>query len=137
MAGVAAFAAVKVAAVAAFGALAAVGLPVILAIVAVAAILIAAWRPVSTFFRGLWSGVTDNLGMVSAAFSRLLDALGPLGGAVRNVFGWLANLLPSLTAEGESVGAGIVRGIVAAIDAVTAIVEYFRGSPSPRRAPSS
>ena len=97
-----------------------------LAIVAAAAILIAAWKPVSTFFRGLWSGVTDNLGLVGEAFGRLLDALGPVGGAMRSVFGWLANLLPDLTAEGESFGAGIVNGIVAAIDAITALIEYFR-----------
>ena len=121
-----AFVAIKAVAVGAFAALSTVGLPVILAIVAAAAILIAAWKPVSTFFRGLWSGVVGNLGMVGEAFGRLLDALGPVGGAVRSVFGWLANLLPDLTAEGESFGAGIVNGIVAAIDAITALIEYFR-----------
>ena len=40
--------------------------------------------------------------------------------------GWLANLLPDLTAEGESVGAGIARGMAAAIDAITAVVEFIR-----------
>ena len=129
-----AFAAVKAAAVGAFAALAAIGLPAILAIVAVAAILIAAWKPVSTFFRGLWGGVAENLGLVGEAFGGLLDALGPVGGAVRDVFGflrdalgWLMNLLPNLTAEGESVGAGIVRGMAAAIDAITAVIEFIRG----------
>ena len=134
VAAIGAFAAVKAVAVGAFAALSTVGLPVILAIVAAATILIAAWKPVSTFFVGLWTGVVGNLGLVGDAFGRLLDALGPVGGAVRDVFGflrdalgWLANLLPDLTAEGESVGAGIVRGMAAAIDAITAIVEFIRG----------
>ena len=132
--GVAAFVAVKGAAVAAFAALGAVSLPVIAAIAAAALVLIAAWKPVSSFFRGLWTGVTGNLGQVGEAFGRLLDALGPVGGAVRDVFGflrdalgWLANMLPDLTAEGESVGAGIVRGMAAAIDAITAVIEFIRG----------
>ena len=144
LAGIAAFGGLKVAAVGALSAIKAIliaagaaistlGWPVILTLIALAAVLLVAWRPVSTFFRGLWSGVADNLGLVSEAFGRLIDALGPVGGAVRGVFGflrdalgWLMTLLPDLTAEGESFGAGIVNGLVAAIDAVTALVKYFR-----------
>ena len=133
-AGVGAFVAIKAAVAAALGVVSAPILPIILGVVAAAALLIAAWKPVSTFFRGLWSGVADNIGRVGDAFGRLLDALGPVGaavrgafGAVRDGFGWLASLLPDLTAEGESFGEALVNALVAVIDAVTAVIGFFDG----------
>ena len=122
--------AVKAIAVGALGVLTTVGLPVlavILAIVALAAALIAAWKPVSTFLVGMWTGIKDNIGLVGEAFGRLLDALGPVGGAVRGVFGWLADLLPDLSAEGESFGKFLVDALVAVIEAVTAVITFFDG----------
>ena len=80
----------------------------------------------STFFRGMWTGITENLEPVREALGRLREALSPVGGAMRSAFGWLADLLPDLTVEGESFGEAMVRALVAAIDAVTALVSFLR-----------
>ena len=125
-AGVAAFFAIKGAAVAAFGALATVGLPVlavIAAISAVAAILIAAWKPLSTFFQGFADGLSREWIRVEGATERLLNALGPVGDGFRwlwdigkGVFSWLADAFGIQEDAGRSWAQAFVDVIVWVID---------------------
>ena len=62
-------------------------LPAIIAVVALAAIFVAAWKPISTFFAGLWGGLSDDAGRVSEAWTRLMDELGPVGDGIKAIFG--------------------------------------------------
>ena len=110
----------------------AIGGPVGLVIGAAALALIAAWKPVSTFFMGLWQGLTDGASDINAAFQRLFDALGPIGGGIRNVFGgvgsaWttLANLFDDQSDVGRGWGDAIIDGAVAVVDGITAVVTWF------------
>ena len=116
-------------------ALSGIGWPVILAIAAAAAVLLVAWKPVSTFFKGMWKGLVDNSGKLGKAWDRLMDALGPVGDAITAVFtgigegfSWLMNLLPDLTAEGEGFGEAIINGLVAVIDAITDVINWIKNT---------
>ena len=111
----------------------AIGGPVGLAIAAVVLAVIAAWKPLSTFFSGLTSGIKDGSGDIGDAFDKLLDALGPVGDGIRGVFNalgdvwtWLINLFGDQSDEGKSWGEAIVVGIVAAIEAITDLVNWFK-----------
>ena len=121
-------------AIAAIGvALAGIGWPVVLILAAAATALLVAWKPVSTFFTGLWRGLVDNSGQVGEAFGRLMNALGPVGSAITALFtgigdgfSWLMNLLPDLTAEGEGFGEAIINGLVAVVDAITNTINWIK-----------
>ena len=148
VAAVTAFAGIKVAAMAlqtslvtVFGAVmraaalmwVAIGGPVGLAIAAVVLAVIAAWKPLSTFFSGLAGGIKGGSGKIGDAFDKLLDALGPVGEGIRSVFSalgdvwtWLINLFGDQSDEGKSWGEAIVDGIVAAIEAITDLVNWFK-----------
>ena len=86
-------------------------IPAVLAILAIAALLIASWRPVSTFFKGVWQGIKDGAGEVSAAVSTLLDELGPVGDgikasfkAVGDAWTWFVNLFGDQAEVGKGWG---------------------------------
>ena len=135
-----AFTAVKGIVLAALAPLAAVSWPVVAALAAAALVILVAWKPISTFFVGLWNGLTGGVGKVAKAMGRLLDALGPVGEGIRAIgrgivsvfsgigdaFSWLMDLLPDLTSEGEGFGEAIINGIVAVIDAITGAINFIR-----------
>ena len=108
-------------------------LPIILGIAAAAALLIASWKPISTFFSGLWGGLTEGTGRVSEAFGRLLDALGPVGEGIRagfqavgDAWSWLVNLFGDQSDVGRGWGEGIIDGVVSVIDSFTNLINWFR-----------
>ena len=107
--------------------------PVVAGLILLAALLVAAWRPVSTFFLGLWQGLVAGSGRVGDAFGRLLDALGPVGDGIRTVFRgvghvwtWLVNLFGDHTDAGRGWGEAIIDGAVATIDKLTAAIETIK-----------
>ena len=121
------------------------------AVVAGAALIYLAWRPISTFFAGVWQGLVDGtgevgdaLGRLGEAFGLLLDNLGPIGTGIRIVFegvvalaGWGTGAVVDLwdwmvgrldydaSGEGRQVGAFIIDGLVAVIDTITDVVEAY------------
>ena len=97
------------------------------------ALLIAAWKPVSTFFKGLWQGFTDNIAPVRDALGRLADAFGPIGTAASAVFRgigaafkWVAGLFGEQTDAGRSFGEWLANFLVSSIDQITAWVEGIK-----------
>ena len=108
---------------------------IIAALAAAGALLVAAWKPVSTFFGGLWQGLSEGSGRVGAAFGRLLEALGPVGEGIvwvfRKVgegFSWLTGLFGSAdaTEAGRSWGKAIIDGLVGVIDFITGMIEKVK-----------
>ena len=107
---------------------------IIAALAAAGALLVAAWKPVSTFFGGLWQGLSEGSGRVGEAFGRLLDALGPVGEGIRGivgtgigaVFSWLVNLFGEQTDLGRGWGDAIIDGAVAVIDFLTTVIETIQ-----------
>ena len=98
-------------------------LKILLPLVAVGLLLWAAWKPISTFFRGVWKGLTEGADQIGAAFGRLWAAVKPVGAALAAVFGWDVDA----TGEGIAFGKWIVDTIVTIIDSVTAFVEWITG----------
>ena len=109
-------------------------------LVLLASIVVAAWTPISSFFSGLWSAISEafstggeSAGVVAEAWQRLFDALGPVGdgieGAIRKVgeaWEWLTGLLSfDATAQGDSVGDWLTRDLAAGIDWITSMVEAW------------
>ena len=124
---------IKALAVVMWAAISGPALPIVLGIVALAALLIAAWKPISTFFSGLWGGLTEGTGRVSEAFGRLLDALGPVGEGIRagfqavgDAWSWLVNLFGDQSDVGRGWGEGIIDGVVSVIDSFTSLINWFR-----------
>ena len=121
--------------------------PVIGWIIGAASMVIAAWEPISTFFKGLWDSLTegfetsvdtsgrsaDQPGRIVAAWGRLRDALGPVGDAIESVVQKIGDAWESLTSlfdydateEGQTVGDAIVRDLEAAIDFITSLVNAW------------
>ena len=109
--------------------LAVLGLPIILAIAAAALLLYAAWKPISTFFGGMFEGFVSGIAPIGEAFGRLFDELGPLGDGLR----WLGRQFSDLfsmdaTAEGFNFGGAIVDGIVYVIDSITDFIKYLKNT---------
>ena len=110
-----------------------IGGPVGIAVGAAAMLIYIAWKPISTFFEGLWESLTSGASRVSAAFGRLLDALGPTGESIRMVFmsigaawNWMKNLFTGDgTQVGKGWGAAIIDDAVAMINVLTAIVGFI------------
>ena len=147
-AGVAAWTVIKLAALAAWtvmtGGTIWIVIGIIAALAAAAALLVAAWKPVSSFFRGMWDGVAEGGGRVAEAFGRLLDALGPVGEGIRAtgrgivgafrwmgdrigaVWDWIVNMFGDQSDVGRGWGDAIIDGAVAVIDAITAVVEWLK-----------
>ena len=109
-------------------------LPAIIAVVALAAIFIAAWKPISTFFAGLWGGLSDDAGRVSEAWTALMDELGPVGDGIKAIFGLVGDAWSAFvslfdtdaTETGRGWATAIVDGIVAVIDGVRDIVAWWK-----------
>ena len=108
--------------------------PVGLAAIAFAAALIVAWEPVSTFFIGLWEGLTAGTGEVGVAFDALMTALGPIGDGIVAIFGlvkdaWneVVGFFDSDQSEaGKAWGASIIATTVLVIEAITGMVNWIR-----------
>ena len=103
--------------------------PIILAIAAAALLLYAAWKPLSTFFGGVFEGLISGIKPIGEAFGRLFDELGPLGDGLR----WLGRQFSDLfsmdaTAEGFNFGGAIVDGIVYVIDSITDFIKYLKNT---------
>ena len=95
----------------------------LLPIAAIALIIWAAWKPISTFFQGLWQTLRQGAGDVVAAFGRLWDAMKPIGNAIKRAFGFEGDA----TGEGQAFGEWIINALVTIIDAITAFVEWLEG----------
>ena len=108
-------------------------LPIIITVAALAAIIIAAWKPISTFFAGLWGGLIDEAGRVSEAWTRLMDELGPVGDGIKAIFGLVGDAWSAFvslfdtdaTETGRGWATAIVDGIVAVIDGVRSVVTWW------------
>ena len=94
--------------------------PALLLLTGVAAAIMLAWEPVQTFFKGLLS---TSLTPITEAFQRLMDALGPTGDALLDLFGrlgdawsWLINLFSD--ADGSGVGAAFGNALIGSIESV-------------------
>ena len=98
-------------------------LKILLPLAVVALLIWAAWKPISSFFRGLWQTLKEGAGDVASAFGRLWDALKPIGGAIKRAFG----LEGDATGEGRAFGEWIINALVTIIDAITAFVEWLEG----------
>ena len=105
--------------------------PWILGLTAAAGALIVAWEPVSSFFRGVFSGLIDGAGEIAAAFGRLMDELGPVGEGIRSIFdgvGSAWNALMFLFADvdgsdaGQGFGGSVAGAISAVIDSITSLI---------------
>ena len=118
--------------------------PVGLTIAAIAAgalLLLALWKPVSTFFVGFWQGLTSRLGDVKEELGNLMDALGPVGtvlefylGAWKRVFGLIAGIIKRVfslfgdqTEAGRSFASTLVDGILGGIRLITGAIEKVTG----------
>ena len=114
----------------AIAALGAIG--TILLIAAVAAVLILLWKPVSTFFRGFWTGLQRGAGRVGEAFGKLgvagqkfLDALGPLGAEIRNLIEWLGTAFGDQTEAGENFGETVINAIIGIINIIIELLGWL------------
>tara|TARA_B100000678_G_scaffold258338_2_gene237856 strand:+ start:3468 stop:7112 length:3645 start_codon:yes stop_codon:yes gene_type:complete len=71
------------------------------------------WKPLSAFFNGLFSGISEGLqpiaGAITEAFGPIGDVLAPVTGALRSVIGWIGRLLQPVEASEES-----LRGMTSA-----------------------
>ena len=97
--------------------------PWILGLTAAAGALIVAWEPVSSFFRGVFSGLIDGAGEIAAAFGRLMDELGPVGEGIRSIFdgvgsAWNALMFLFADVDGSDAGQGFGQSVAGAISAV-------------------
>ena len=110
-------------------------------IIGAIALIVAAWKPVSTFLKGFFSALREGASRIRDAFGRLLDALGPVGSGIRAVgngimaifrgigraFRWLVNLFGDQEDAGKNFGAAFVDALVFVIDSVARAVETVKG----------
>ena len=105
--------------------------PVWLAIAGVAGVILVAWKPISTFFVGLWESLSAGSGRIGEAFGRMGAAFSTEADGLRVVFGLIADGWTALTklfnidatGEGRGFGAWIIDGLVGIVDAVTWAIE--------------
>jgi len=85
--------------------------PIGLALGIAALLIYKFWGPISGFFKGLWSGLSQGFGMIADDIERafapampllrpLIDALGWLGGKIKAVIGWLGDLIEPMDDAG-------------------------------------
>ena len=95
----------------------------------------AAWKPLSTFFTGLFTGLSQGTDEVMQAFEKLQVALGPVGEAMSAAFGDVRAIWNDLvsgfdsdqSSVGVSFGKGIIDGTVAVITAMTDLATWLGG----------
>ena len=95
-------------------------------LVAAAAAIVAAWKPVSTLFKGLWEGFKSQFGAIREAIAGFLDQLGPLGDGVRKVGTSIVNLFGDWSKRGRVWGEAIGRTIVTIIEALSVLGVVIR-----------
>ena len=124
--------------------------PIGLVIGAAALALMVAWKPVSTFFKGLWKSissafgsseidefsgtVTDAPGRISESLGKLKKALGPIGDFIVGVFkkigdawkGMKAFFSGDQTKAGEDFGKSMIDRIANVIDKITELVNWLK-----------
>ncbi len=105
--------------------------PWILGLTAAASALIVAWDPVSSFFRGVFSGLAEGGEAIAAAFARLMAELGPVGEGVTSIFSGIGNAWNALISlfagtdgsdAGKSFGESVGNAISFVIDGITSLV---------------
>lgn len=102
------------------------------------------WKPIKSFFSGLWSGLQQAAGPVGAAMGDLFDALGPVGSALKWVGGWIQKgigwfgsllapvdasekQLDSFQAKGVAVGKAIGQAFATMTRWVTKSIQWLVG----------
>jgi len=70
--------------------------PIGLALIAAALLVYKFWGPISGFFQGLWSGLSQGLGMVADDIRRAFEPAMPLLRPIIDAFGWLGDKIKSV-----------------------------------------
>ncbi len=109
---------------------------VALGIAAGALIIYKYWRPISGFFRGLWSGLKAGLAPLGAAFTSAFAPVAPLFApimaGIRGVWNWLKSLIAPVQDVGgkaEAMGQRFGQGVATAINFGAKMLGYFLALP--------
>jgi TP901 family phage tail tape measure protein len=109
--------------------------PVGLALATSALLIYKSWGPISGFFEGLWSGLSQGFGMIADDIRRafepatpllrpLIDALGWLGDKIKAVMGWLGDIIKPMDDAGgaaKSLGEKVGLYIAAMVKTVLSL----------------
>jgi TP901 family phage tail tape measure protein len=96
-----------------------------LAIGAVALVIYKYWKPITAFFRGLWSGLKEGLQPLMPLFKQVGTALNPILKPIQQLWNWIKNLIKPVDDIGgaaENMGVKFGKAIASVIVLVTKFV---------------